>query len=162
MEIINIKEENVIIKENAETEHYPQSASATTLTFENNNADNYSDTSIKNHNFTNNLIRKEFCRSVYFILAIQVFFAATFAYINVLVNNCYPIALSLCLASLEGLFILSLNISSRFCFECRLYFPMNFFILLLYTFLEGCFLGSLAFLTQVGAVKYNMCIHYSW
>lgn len=152
MEEISPEKENEIIEENVEAKH-PEVAN-TIVTFDN-NAHNYSDTSIKNHNFTNNLIRKEFCRSVYFLLAIQTFFAGTIAFINAWVNNYYTHALSLCLVCLEGISILSMNISSRSCFECRLYFPINYIILIIYTFLEGCFIGSLVFLTQVRAVKYT-------
>lgn len=107
----------------------------------------------RNRHFTDNLTRKQFCRSVYFLLAIQVSAAAIIAQINFLFKGRYPYALALC--PLEGLSIVAVNISSRFCFKCRLYFPMNFIVLLVYTFLEGCFLGSLAFQTQIKPVSFT-------
>lgn len=119
----------------------------TETTFENFSADSYSIANTHNRSF-NYQKRKEFCRSVYFLLCIQVVVAASIAYINFLVNKFYPPFLSYFLMALEVFLIAAINISSCFCFKCRLYFPMNFIMLLIYTFLEGCLLGSLAFVIQ--------------
>lgn len=143
---INIK----VMEKNAPDPEVP----ITNFNLEDNNADNYSDASFKNHNFSNNLIRKKFCQSTYFLLFIQIFIAATFAYANDFINSFYPYPLCMFLLIFEGIIILAINISASFCFHCRLYFPMNFFVLLIYTFVEGCFLGSLSFVAEIKVVKY--------
>lgn len=155
IEISNNEEYNVGDNSIAEKSEESKSIPEDTFTSKDDDADE------RNRHFTDNLTRKEFCRSVYFLLAIQVSAAAIIAQINFLFKSRYPDGLALlCLVALEGLSIVAVNISSRFCFECRLYFPMNFIVLLVYTFLEGCFLGSLAFQTQIKPVSFKYLYNY--
>lgn len=146
-EIINIDKNNVG-NENENFKFIPEA------TYENFSPDNYSTAdSNLNRNFVNNMARKEFCRSAFFLLAIQIVIAASVAYLNFFIHKFLPKTVSLCLVYLHGFWFFGLNVSLWFCFECRLYFPMNIIVLFIYTVSEGCIFGSFAFAIQVKAVS---------